>query len=146
MVWLFALLALVLVVVIGLVVVGGETARLADAARPAVMELYEAVDYIADRLPESAQARLTHDDVRWILLTDADRWEGGVDDDGDEGGGQKAADDDLPLVIDEVDAIARIIDAADRSGRDLDDEDVASVLDGRTDYLRAIGAIGPEAR
>ena len=64
-------------------------------------------DYIADRLPASAQARLTHDDVRWILLTDADRWEGGVDDDGDGGGGQKEADDDLPLVIDEVDGSSR---------------------------------------
>jgi hypothetical protein len=108
-VWLFSLLALVLVVGIALVVVGGETARLADAARPAVMELYEAVDY--------------EDEVE-----------------------EEGIDDDLPLVIDEVDAIARILVAADRSGRDVDDEDVAAVLAGRTDYLQAIGAVGPEAR
>jgi hypothetical protein len=143
-VWLFSLLALVLVVGIALVVVGGETARLADAARPAVMELYEAVDYIADRLPESAQARLTHDDVRWILLTDADGLEHVVDDEDEVE--EEGIDDDLPLVIDEVDAIARILVAADRSGRDVDDEDVAAVLAGRTDYLQAIGAVGPEAR
>ena len=37
--WLFAVLGLVLVVVIGLVVVGRETARLAGQPRPAVFEL-----------------------------------------------------------------------------------------------------------
>lgn len=138
MLWLFALLALVLVVVMGLVVIGGETARLADAPKPAVLELYEAVEHIADRLPASAQARLTHEDVRWILLTDADQLDDRVGEDEEDDGG--------PRVVDEVDAIARILEAADRSGRDLVDEDVAAVLDGRTSYLQAIGAVGPQVR
>ena len=34
---------------------------------------------------------------------------------------------------------------ADASGRDLADEDIVAVLDGRSAYLEAIGAIGPEA-
>ena len=42
-------------------------------------------------------------------------------------------------------AVARILVLADGSGRDLADEDVVAVLDGRTAYLGAIGAIGPEA-
>ena len=72
MTWIFLLLGLVLVVVIGLVVLGRETARLSDVARPAVFDMTEAIDFIADRLPEATQARISHDDVRWVLLADAD--------------------------------------------------------------------------
>lgn len=133
----FALLGLVLVLVIGLVVVGRETARLADSGKPAVFELYEAVDYIADRLPPDAQARLSHDDVWWILTADADQLD-------DSTHAATAADRERAQVVDEVDAVARILAAADHSERDLDDEDVAAVLDARLDYLAAIGAVGPE--
>lgn len=137
MLWIFALLGLVIVVVIGLVVLGRETARLSSEARPAVFDLTEAVDYIADRLPLEAQGRLSHDDVRWILLADADlleevpEGEPGVDDDAD------------PQVVDEDDALARILALADASGRDLEDGDILAVLDGCMRYLDAIGAIGP---
>lgn len=127
--WLFAVLGLVVVVVIGLVVLGRETSRLATSARPAVFDMTEAVEFIADRLPADAQGRLSHDDVRWVLLADADLLES-VADEGE---------------VDPDEAVARILDAADRSGRALEDDDVVAVLDGRTAYLEAIGAIGPEA-
>lgn len=143
MLWLFALVGLLMVVVIGLVVLGRETARLAVAARTAVFDMAQAVDFIADRLPADAQARLTHDDVRWILLADADHIEERSDPLGD-GDGE---DDGIPgfgPIVDEDAAVARILIVADASGRDLADEDVAAVLDGRSAYLRAIGAIGPE--
>ena len=48
-------------------------------------------------------------------------------------------------VVDEDAAVARILELADGSGRDLADEDIVAVLDGRLAYLEAIGAIGPEA-
>ena len=137
MIWLFALLGLLLIIVIGLVVLGRETARLSSSARPAVFDLAQAVDFIADRLPARAQARLTHDDVRWILLADADLLEDAtatVDPDEEE-----------TEVVDEEAAIARLLALADESGRGLEDEDVVAVLDGRMAYLEAIGAIGPEA-
>ena len=127
--WLFAVLGLVVVVVIGLVVLGREASRLATSVRPAVFDLTEATDFIADRLPAAAQARLTHDDVRWVLLQDADLLESVA------GEGE----------VDPDEAVARILAAADGSGRDLDDADVVAVLDGRTTYLEAIGAIGPQA-
>lgn len=133
MLFLFAALGLVIIVVIGLVVLGRETARLSTEARPAVFDLAEAVEHIADRLPLEVQGRLSHDDVRWILLADADLLDATV-----------PADEDDPQVVDEDEAVARILALADASDRDLADEDVAAVLDGRSDYLRAIGAIGPE--
>ncbi|MFN8017665.1 MAG: hypothetical protein U0P45_06040 [Acidimicrobiales bacterium] len=134
---LFGLLGLVLIVVIGLVVLGRETARLAAAPRPAVFDMEEAVAYIADRLPVDVQGRLSHDDVRWVLLADADLLEEA------EAFEDPEADEDH--VVDEDAAVARILEAADASGRDIADEDVVAVLDGRMAYLEAIGAIGPEA-
>ncbi len=149
MLWFFAVLALLVVVVIGLVVVGGETARLAALPRPAVFDVAEAVDFIADRLPEEVQARLSHDDVRWVLLADADLLE-----DSTAGPPERrypwsrkpaAPAIDHPEVVDEDQAVARILALADESGRDLADVDVVAVLDARLEYLGAIGAVGPEA-
>lgn len=155
MTWIFLLLGLVLVVVIGLVVLGRETARLADVARPAVFDMTEAVDFIADRLPEATQARISHDDVRWVLLADADLLEDATADlppehrDGEEDGEDVGDEEPDPaeerLVVDEDAAVARILRLADESGRDLADEDIVAVLDVRLEYLEAIGAIGPEA-
>jgi hypothetical protein len=140
--WIFLLLGLVVVVVIGLVVLGRETARLADVARPAVFDMTEAVEFIADRLPPETQARISHDDVRWILLADADL----IEDVTAEELAQVAADlDEEPQVVDEDAAVARVLELADGSGRELADEDIVAVLDARLAYLEAIGAIGPEA-
>jgi molybdopterin converting factor small subunit len=137
MLWIFAAIGLLLVVVIGLVVLGRETARLASEARPAVFDLTQAVDFIADRLPAETQARISHDDVRWVLLADADLLE--------EATAEVPADEEETEVVDEEVAIARILALADDGGRDLADADVVAVLAGRSAYLEAIGAIGPEA-
>lgn len=140
--WVFAIVGLLLIVVIGLVVIGRETARLAAAPRPAVFDLAEAVEFIADRLPAETQARLSHDDVRWILLADADLLEEATATPVPVGG---EADDLLDgSFVDEDMAVARIFEAAERDGRELADEDVAAVLEVRLAYLELIGAVGDE--
>lgn len=135
--WFFAVLGLVVIVVIGLVIVGGETARLASAPRPAVVDLADAVEFIADRLPADTQARISHDDVRWVLLADADLLEEATADDLDPL-------DDLP-VVDEDLAVARIIPLAETAGRELEDHDIAAVLALRLEYLKLVGAVGAPA-
>lgn len=148
MIWLFGVVALVAVVVIGLVVVGGETARLATVARPAVFDLGEAVDFIAERLPADSQARLSHDDVKWVLLADADLLEGSTAGPAERRypWSRRPALAERPVeVVDEDQAVAHIIAAAEASGRDLADEDIVAVLDTRLAYLAAIGAVGPQA-
>lgn len=162
MIWLFALLGLGLIVAIGLVLVGRETARLASVPRPSVFDLNEAVEFVADRLSPAAQGRLSHDDVRWILTADVDLLEDVASDDpegrypwsrrptapsaddGSPAGPDLDPAEDVEHTVDEDLAVARILAAADGDDRDLDDADVAEVLDGRTAYLRAIGAIGDE--
>jgi hypothetical protein len=74
------------------------------------------------------------DDVRWILRADVDLLERATDD----------PDADGAEVVDEDDAVARILERADAEDRDLEDADIAAVLDGRSAYLDAIGAVGPE--
>ena len=168
---LFALIGLAVVVVIGLVVIGRETARLAGAARPAVFDLGEAVEFIADRVPPSTQARISHDDVRWLLLADADLLEHATADPDEKkypwsrhgrlvagrpipvrdregfviGAGDEGPVDPFGQVVDQDVAVARLITLAEAAGRDLEDEDVAAVLDARLAYLEAIGAIGGRA-
>jgi hypothetical protein len=134
MLWLFVVVAVVAVVIIGFVVVGRETSIQAARARPAVFELEEAVTFIADVLPEDVASRLTHDDVRWVLRTDVDLLEEATVERDTEG----------IRVVGEDQAIARILGAAGAADRDLSDADVVAVLDARSRYLEAIGAIGPE--
>lgn len=168
--WVFAVLGLVMIVVLGLVLVGRETARLAAAARPAVFELSAAVDFIADELSPEVQARISHDDVRWVLLADAELLEEATADPDerrypwsrrtlhegrsipvrDEDGAivadaEQGPPDPLGGIVDEDLAVARIITVAEESGRDLADEDVAAVLAARLVYLERIGALGGRA-
>lgn len=169
--WLFAVAGLLLVVVIGLVVLGRETARLASSARPAVFDLAQATEFIADRLSPEVQARLSYDDVRWVLLADAELLEEATADPEEkrfpwskapalvEGRPVPVRDADAevidqgssgPLdpfgqVVDEDVAVARVLRAAEDAGREISDEDVAAVLDARMAYLERIGAVGPPA-
>jgi len=63
----FLLLTVVVVVVIGLVAVGGVTAKLAGAPPRPLFDLEEAVDYVAERLPDDVTAQLSYDDVRSLV-------------------------------------------------------------------------------
>lgn len=146
--WIFAVIGVLAVVAIGLVVVGRETERLAARPRPAIFDVHEAVDWIADRLSPGAQGRLSHDDVHWILYADADLLED-VSGDPHEGPYPWSRID-VPdeenepegRTVDEDLAVARLLAAAETVGRDLADEDIAEVLEVRSQYLEAIGAIG----
>lgn len=133
--WIIVVVAVVAVVVLGLVVIGRETSRLAARVHPAVFDLEEAVDFIAEGLPVDVASRLTHDDVRWVLHADAELLEGATVEDPDRG----------RAVVDEHDAVARILARAEDDERPIEDVDVVAVLDGRIAYLEAIGAVGPRA-
>lgn len=139
MIWLFAAIGMALIIGIGLVLIGRETARLAASPRPAVFDLVEAVEFIADRLPAESQARISHEDVRWILLADADLLEEVTADVPGAGGDAEDVPDSF---VDEDLAVARILDMAERDQRDIEDVDIAAVLVVRLEYLEAIGAVG----
>jgi len=63
MTWLFVGLGALMVVGIALVAVGSAVGRLSGTLRPAVLEVDDAADWIAERLPEEAAGQLSLDDV-----------------------------------------------------------------------------------
>jgi len=133
-----AVVALVLVVVIALVAVGREAFTLSAQPKQAHYDLEEAVEFVADRLPDEVTAVLTYDDVRSIL-----RWhleylrDRGVPVRRDqlEGG---------PVVVEDDEGIAWVLGKADEVGLEVTDAEVAIVLQTELAYFEAIGAIGGE--
>lgn len=138
----FVILAVLIVVAIGLVAVGAVTGRLAEEPRRSVFDLDEAVDYVADRLPDDVTAVLSYDDVAQILAWHLDYLE--------QKGVAGESDHELeelpqgPIVTADDEAVAYVIGRAAAIGTDLADVHVFEVLSVEEDYLRAIGAIGRE--
>jgi hypothetical protein len=124
-------------------VVGRESHRLDAVAPRVVYQLDDAVEYVADHLPAESQARLTHDDVLELLRDHLRqlRSEGLVPAVAED----QVQDIDDVVVVDETEATGYLIGAATRSGLDVDDVDVALVVEAHLAYLDAIGAVGPPA-
>ena len=133
---LFVLAGLV-IVVIALVAVGREAFTLGHQAQQAHFDLDEALDFVADRLPDEVTARLSYDDVRSIL-----RWhleylrDRGVPSRRDLTSGG-------PVVVEDDEGVAVVLMRADADGLDVTDREVAIVLEAELVYFGAIGAIGP---
>lgn len=138
MVVLLVVLAAALVGVIALVAVGRETFTLAAQPRQALFDVEEAVDFVADSIPDEVSARITYDDVRhlvgWHLAhladagTPANRWDAG-----------RAG----LVVVDDEEGAEVLMTRAVAAGLDVGPDDVAAVLDALLAYFDAIGAVGP---
>ena len=142
LVWTLA--AAIATFVIAAVVVGREAHRLDAVAPRSVYIPEEAAEFVAEYLPEAAQARLTPDDLDQ-LLTFHMRWlhskglqpSNVVD---------RRQDISTPVVIQEETLVAYLLGEAERAGIEiLDDVDVVSVVDAHLAYFAAIGAVGPQA-
>lgn len=136
----FAVLAAVIVVVIALVTVGRITGELVDAAPTSIYDLDEAVEFVADRLPDEVTAQLTFDDVRALLVWHIEYLE-------ERGVARRQGVNELaagPLVAAENDAVAYVLGRAATADMELSDVWVVQVLDADAAYLEAIGAIGPQ--
>ena len=145
MVWLFAVLAAVLVFAIAAATVGREAFRLGHQPPATIFDLDEAVAHVADDLPLTAQARLSYDDVRTLILAELNHLERtGVL--AEPGGDIAPPGGDTPdVVLADDEAVAVVLGAAEEAGLDVTDEHVALVIDGLHGYLATIGAVGPRA-
>ncbi len=147
MAWLFFVVGAVIVVAIGFVALGQIVGRLEHEHPPAVLDVAEAVDWIADRLPDEITARLSYDDVGRIVGWHLDWFaEVGVSSPhGQELAGEGVAREGAVAMEDAaVDAVvARALADADRNpDHAVDAVDVVCVLDLQMRYLAAIGAVG----
>lgn len=142
--WFFVVLSAVVVFAIAAGVVGREAHRLDAVAPRVVYEIAEAVAFVSDNLPLESQARLTEDEVRQMLLAHLS-WMSERDlmlaDALDH-----VQDITTPLVVEDTTLTAYLLaEAGNRGVQLLDDVDVVYVVDAHMAYLRAIGAVGPQA-
>lgn len=135
----WVVLGLVCTFVIAAVSIGMVTNTLASRPRRSVYDLEEAINFVADRLPQEVTAQVSFDDVEQVLLFHCDYLESkGI-------ASPKAADDigsDL-VVVPDVEPIAYVLGAVDSAGLGISDENVLAILDAETEYYRAIGLFGP---
>ncbi|MEY3806367.1 MAG: hypothetical protein RIR69_1179 [Actinomycetota bacterium] len=139
-----AVLSAVLVFVIASVVIGREARRLDAVAPRVIYEIDQAVEFVANALPPSTQARLTMEEVRALLLghlnwlAERDLMPVDVTD--------RVQDIDSPVIVDETVLSAHLLREAENRGVELlDDVDVVHVVDAHNAYFAAIGAVGPRA-
>lgn len=142
---------IIILVVAGVIVfaiaagtIGREARRLDALAPRAVYEIEQAIEFVADNLSPAAQARLTYEELEQ-LLTFHMRWlhAKGLQPDKVVDRRQDIA---LPIIVDDTSEVAYLLGQAEAAGLDVQDEDVAHVVDAHTAYFAAIGAVGPEAR
>jgi len=121
-VWVFAAVAAVVVLVLAAVVIGRETGRLAAVPPRPVFDLPEAVAWVS--------ARLSYDDVAALLGFGVDHLAGTGDD---------------QIVVADAETAAYVLGRAQAAGLDVTASDVEAVLDLEVAYLEVIGAANPEA-
>jgi hypothetical protein len=144
-IWLFVVLAALLVFAIAAVTVGREAFRLGHQPPATIFDVDEAVAHVADDLPFDAQARLSYDDVRRLIVAELEHLE-------DEGvlaepGRDLAvtADGTPEVVLADDEAVAVVLGRAEEAGLEVTDEDVFEVIASLHTYLAEIGAVGPPA-
>ena len=130
----------VLVFVIAAVVVGRESFRLGHVPPPTIVDVDEAVAYVAEHLDEEHASRLTFDEVRELITAYIEhlRRKGVSALPGEE----VRTRGDRDVVIDD-DAVAAVLGAADEVGLDVTDDDVVATLDLVIAYFATVGAVGP---
>jgi hypothetical protein len=138
--WLWVLLAVLGTFVIAAVSVGVVSGSLARRPRRSVYDIEEAVEFVADRLPDELTAQVSYDDVRSVLLFHCDYLAAkGV-------ASERTADDigSALVVVPDDEPTAWVLGKVTDAGLDLADDQVVQILDAELAYYQAIGAIGPQ--
>lgn len=140
----FVVLAAVAVFAIAAGAIGRESHRLDAIAPRAVYTLDEAVDFVADRIPERSQARLTPAEVETLLIGHIN-WLHAQGLAPDRVIDQRQSIE-SPLIVSDEALIAHLLGIAIEAEIEiLDDVDVVEVVDAHLGYFDAIGAVGPIA-
>ena len=146
--WLFLLVGATLVVAVAFLLVGSSVARLEGSAAPAVLEVDDAVDWMAERLPDEVAAILRREEVvelvGWWLESVATA---GLSTEYGQELGDEALDSGSDRVIANLDmAVDQVVARALDRPEPLDEVAVVVVLDLLVTYLTEIGAIGSQAK
>lgn len=133
----FVVLTALVVVVIGLVSVGGVTARLAASPPRTPFDLDRAVGFVADRLPPHAAAQLSYGELRLVLGWHLEYLEVKGLAAGDDTGAVART-----VVAGDDEGVAFVLGRAGEAGVEVDDVAVVEVIEAEGAYLDAIGVLG----
>ena len=140
-IWLIAAVGAVAVLAVAFVAVGVAVGRLEQETAPSVYRLSDAVEYVADRLPDEVTARISYDDVRTVLGWHLD-WFASVGlatSHGAELGDPAVAVGELAVA--DTDAACDAVVARSLSEGGPDPVDVVCILEAQFSYLAEIGAL-----
>jgi len=117
-----------------------EAGRLAVEPPPPVFDLEEAYDWVVEHVPDAVAATLTPQDVRRILDFQLEFFQRkGV------AGNGSSAHPPGDVVVGGAETVEYILARASETGEPYLPEQVHAVIETQLDYLRAIGAVGPQA-
>ena len=137
--WFWIPLGILCTFIIATVSIGMVTGSLARRPRRSFYDIEEAVEFVADRLPEDLTSVVSFEEVRAVLLFHCDYL-------ADKGVASLATADDMGsalVVVPEDEPIAYVLGKVSESDLQLNDEQVLQILDAESEYYRAIGAFGP---
>src|SRR4051812_25087837 len=122
--WIWIVLGAIGTFIIAAGAVGSVTGTLASRPRRSGYDLNEAVDFVAERLPDDVTATLTYDDVEAVLSAHCDYL-------ADKGVASDRTADDIGsglVVVPDDEPVAYILGRIDQAGLDITDEQVLTVL------------------
>lgn len=130
----------VLVLAIAAVAIGRAVAQTAAIEPPAVVEVEELVEFVADALPSETTAQVSYDDVKRVVRLYFDYVHKKE---------VEAEEDELlpdaTVVLDEEEAVADIRRRAELRDLAVSEDHVRDILTAVLAYFEAVGAVGEEA-
>jgi len=146
MVWLIVVLGAMGVIALAFFAVSRVSIELEGTMAPALLEVEDAVEVVAEALPFEVSAEVSHDDVHLVVLWVLEFFEelGMSSNFGEELGGDWTLGD--RAVADEIGVADHAVAQAIQTGVAIDPIHVTVIVDEFITYLRDIGAVGDEVR
>ncbi|CAI8350198.1 MAG: Uncharacterised protein [Acidimicrobiales bacterium AG-410-I20] len=143
MIWLFIVLGVLLVVAIAFAFVGATTNRLQQNAQPVVFEVEDAVDWVAEQLPDEAAGQLTYSEVVTITRWWLEYFDqiGLTTEHGQEIGDEALSEETQEKIAELDDAVDYVVARSLEQEEPLDSVAVVVVVDLLRIYLAEMGAI-----
>lgn len=133
MVYVLLLLAALLVIVAAFVFVGHAVGSTEAMPNQVVIDGHEAIEFCAQALPDAVTASLSYDDLRRLVRLhlewiQAYHW-------------APASADAPPIIFEQFDPLAYVMERCEVIGLDVDPEEAAAVIRAHSDYLQVVGAL-----
>ena len=147
MTWIFIVVGVLVVLAVGFVAVGSALGRLEATVQPAVFEVDDVVDWLAERLPDEAAGQLSRSDVVVIVGWYLDYFGSvGLATRHGQELGEAAIDEGTDRVVASLDdALEVLVARGMEEPEPLDSVSVAVVTDLLGVYMAEVGAIGGTA-